>query len=145
MKSPVNHWTDSRFKSFIVSLLRSGFRRFPNKFNVLKAAFTEQKKNKSSGRLAKHYKCASCGEDFPQTQIQIDHINPIVDPQIGFTTWDDFISRLYCEESNLQCLCLECHKIKTKQEKELKLSANKENSKDERRSGTNSKSKRRAS
>ncbi len=141
MKSSVPHWTDSRFKSFIVSLLRSGFRRFPNKFEVLKRAFTEQKKNKSSGRLAKHYQCASCGDDFPQTQIQIDHISPIVSPTIGFTTWDEFITNLFCEENNLQALCLECHKAKTKMEKQEKLDAHKEDSKITRRRRTNSKSK----
>lgn len=50
----------------------------------------------------------------------MDHIKPVVDPKKGFTTWDDFINRLYCEESNLQAICKGCHSAKTRQEKECR-------------------------
>ena len=50
----VEGWTEGRFRSFITSAIRSGFRRFPNKYVVLKNAFTGRKKNKASGRLAAH-------------------------------------------------------------------------------------------
>lgn len=117
MKSPVKGWTEGKFRSFIVSLIRSGFRKFPNKYNVLKAALVGKEINPASGRMANMYRCKKCKKKFPATGVQVDHIDPVV-PTTGFTTWDDFILRMYCEESGLQVLCSACHDLKTKQERE---------------------------
>jgi len=111
-------WTEGRRKAFITSTIRSGFRRYPEKFEVLKEAAVGKKINSKSGRMALHYKCASCSKSFPTKEVQVDHINPVVDPIVGFKDWDTFISRLFCSKENLQVLCLECHKKKTKSEKE---------------------------
>lgn len=51
--------------------------------------------------------------------IFVDHIVPIVDPDIGFTTWDDVIERMFCNSDNLQLLCRECHKTKSENEIEI--------------------------
>jgi len=48
--------------------------------------------------------------------VQVDHIIPVIDPATGFTTWDAFIERLFCDRDNLQVLCTSCHDIKTKEE-----------------------------
>jgi 5-methylcytosine-specific restriction endonuclease McrA len=85
---------------------------------VLKAAATERRINPASGKLAMHYTCAYCLKDFPLKQVQVDHIKPVV-PK-NFTTWDDFISRLYCEAKGLQVLCKPCHLIKSKLEGQLR-------------------------
>jgi 5-methylcytosine-specific restriction endonuclease McrA len=111
-------WTPGRLKAFITSTLRGGFRRYPPKYEKLNKAKTVKKVNKETGRIAMHYKCAKCKKQFPLKQVQVDHIVPIVNPKIGFTTWDDFISRLFCDESNLQVLCKSCHAIKTKKERQ---------------------------
>lgn len=91
-------------------------RRWPPKWDCLREAFVGIKLNKKSGRKAKHYKCAMCGKAFPQNQVQVDHISPVV-PASGFTTWDKFIERLFCEKDNLQVLCKACHKKKTKKDR----------------------------
>lgn len=76
------------------------------------------KKNAKVGRL---YRCVICNNltDKPK----IDHINPVVALE-GFKDWDTYINNLFCDETNLQCLCDDCHKLKTKEEnlirKELK-------------------------
>lgn len=111
-------WTEGRKKSFIVAVLRSGTRRYPPKYETLAEAKTEKKINKKTGRLAQHYLCATCAEDFPAKEVQVDHIQPVVDPKIGFTTWDSFIERLFCDKDNLQILCKECHSLKTHEEKQ---------------------------
>lgn len=110
-------WTDGRKKAFITSVLRSGSRRWPPKYETLNEAKTEKKVNENTGRLAQHFKCAKCKKDFPQKMVEVDHIKPVVSPAKGFTTWDDFIEALYCDKSNLQLLCKPCHLVKTKKEK----------------------------
>jgi 5-methylcytosine-specific restriction endonuclease McrA len=110
-------WTDARFKSFVTSALRAASRRWPPKYKALKEAFTGKKINAKSGKLAMHYKCASCRKHFVATDVQVDHIEAVVDPAKGFQSWDVFIDRMFCEIENLQVLCKPCHKIKTEQEK----------------------------
>lgn len=111
-------WSEARYRGFIISALRAASRRWPPKFEVLKEAKTEKKVNKKTKRLAQHFLCAACQKEFTATNVQVDHIEPIIPPHTGFTTWDDFIKRLYCEKSNLQVLCKGCHLIKTKKEKD---------------------------
>lgn len=48
----------------------------------------------------------------------LDHITPIIDVKNGWTTWDSFIERMFCEAGEFQVLCKECHDKKTKQENE---------------------------
>jgi 5-methylcytosine-specific restriction endonuclease McrA len=105
-------WTEGRRKGFITSALRAGMRRWPPKYQALAEAFTGTKKNKATGRMAKHYRCNSCNKEFVAAKVQVDHIEPVVSAK-GFTTWDDFIDRLFCEQENLQVLCLTCHKKKS--------------------------------
>ena len=111
------NWTEARFNQFIMSLLRQGTRRWAPKTNALKKARTRRG----------FYMCASCEEEVPATlkgskgrvkNAIVDHIKPIIDPEVGFTGWDDTINSMFCEEDNLQVLCNSCHAVKTKQERE---------------------------
>jgi 5-methylcytosine-specific restriction endonuclease McrA len=105
-------WTEARFNSFIKSLLRQGTRRW--------APISEVEKEARVSRGL--YECASCKQHVPPTvrdgkkrmqNIFVDHIIPIIDPQTGFTTWDDCINRMFCEKDNLQVLCKQCHDEKS--------------------------------
>lgn len=118
-------WTAARRHSFIVSVLRSGTRRWPAKYETLNEAKTDKKINKKTGRLAQHYKCAECKKDFPAKEVSVDHKKPVVGPE-GFTTWDSFIDNMYCDKDNLQVLCKTDHDAKTKGERNKRL----KNSKD---------------
>jgi len=113
-------WTEGRRKGFITSVLRSGARRWPAKFESLSDACIGQKVNWKTGRLAKHYICNACKKEFTSKDVEVDHISPVVDPATGFVNWDVFIERLYCPKENLQCICKECHKLKTKTERKKK-------------------------
>lgn len=110
------NWTEGRLKSFITSALRGAFRRYPNKYECLKSAFVCKKINVKTNRMSAHYKCAKCLEDFPTSEVQVDHVLPIVDPKKGFISWDEFIKNLFCPIENLQVLCKPCHSVKTKKE-----------------------------
>lgn len=74
------------------------------------------------------YECSGCKEHVPATikvgkkraqNVFVDHILPIVDPAIGFTTWDEYIERMFCEKENLQLLCKSCHDIKSDEERKI--------------------------
>mgnify|MGYP003636693877 CR=1 FL=1 len=76
------------------------------------------------------YRCAGpCGNVVPLTYLNdkkvkkpftvVDHIYPAVDPAKGWQSYDDFISRLFCEADNLQLLCKTCHDQKTLNEKQV--------------------------
>ena len=118
-------WTEARFRAFIISALRAYMKRFPPKWKALKAASIGRVINKRSGRLAEHYKCASCDSFFVARDVQVDHIEPVVSPQEGFQDWWTYMNRLYCEAENLQVLCKPCHKQKTAAEERKERVKNK--------------------
>lgn len=113
MDSPVKSWSLSRYNTFIISSLRGAFRKFPNKYETLKEASVGKKLNPKSKRMAEHFICKSCGNDFPAKEVQVDHILPVVCPKKGFKDWNTFIDRLFCDKDNLQVLCGACHDVKT--------------------------------
>jgi 5-methylcytosine-specific restriction endonuclease McrA len=114
-----NQWTQSRFNSFIKSALRAASSRWPPKYAALNKAYTNTKTNTNTGRLAKHYKCAECSNEFVAKDVQVDHIEPVIDPYLGFTSWDEVIKRMFCEVGGFQVLCKQCHSIKTNAEKQI--------------------------
>jgi 5-methylcytosine-specific restriction endonuclease McrA len=119
------NWTEGRFNSFITSTLRAGARRWQPKYDTLNSSKTEKKINPKTGRMAQHYECGLCHNEFTQKDMEVDHIKPVVDPSKGFISWDIFIDRLFCEADNLQAICKSCHLVKTKKEKKERTDANK--------------------
>jgi 5-methylcytosine-specific restriction endonuclease McrA len=117
-------WTEARFRAFVVGLLRAGSRKWPPKYKVLARALVGQKLNEKTGRMAAHYVCASCEKEFPIKQVQVDHKRPVVDKD-GFKDWETYIDKLFCESSNLQVLCVPCHKAKSKKENALRAATRK--------------------
>lgn len=111
-------WTEARFRSFISSNLRSASRKWaPIQIAVKKA-------RKERGM----YECASCKQVKSKTEIidgkrvnncNVDHIDPIVDPEVGFRNWDEYIERMFVEEDKLQVLCHLCHEEKTNKERAI--------------------------
>jgi 5-methylcytosine-specific restriction endonuclease McrA len=59
------------------------------------------------------YKCESCEKIYKQLELQIDHLEPVIDVKTGFIDWNTYISRLFCDSKGLQALCKECHNKKT--------------------------------
>lgn len=111
-----NQWTEARFRSFIRSQLRAATMRWGPIALCLKDARVERGT----------YLCAECKETVPATtkvggrrvkNVHVDHIEPIVDPDVGFVSYDVLIERMFCEAPNLQVLCNDCHTRKTDDEK----------------------------
>lgn len=103
-------WTAARKRGFIVSALRRASGRWAPKGDAKAAARTSRNA----------YRCCSCHKIVTNTEIQIDHIIPVVDPVIGFKTWDDFIARLFVEVDGFRALCTDCHSQVTAKQREIR-------------------------
>jgi hypothetical protein len=57
---------------------------------------------------------------YGNKEISLDHIEPVVDPHLGFVDWNNYIERLFCEASGFQVLCKTCHSAKSKRENEIR-------------------------
>lgn len=118
-------WTESRYITFIKGILRGATWKWAPISDVFKAARVERGK----------YLCAGYEREphvVPVTvdkkkAVYVDHISPIVGDE-GFTTWDDFINNLFCDSSNLQVLCKNCHDLKSKAERTTRNNKKKEES-----------------
>lgn len=103
-------WSKARFHSFIAGALRQASNRWPPKYLARKASKVAYGK----------YTCAGYSREahiIRAKDVRVDHINPVVDPATGFVTWDEFITRLFCEAENFQVLCKSCHDNKSRDEK----------------------------
>lgn len=50
------------------------------------------------------------------SKVVIDHIEPVVDPDAGFIDFNTYFKRMWCDSSNLQKICGDCHRQKTNAE-----------------------------
>ena len=110
-------WTDGRLQGFIIGVLRAGHKRWPFKYEVKNEAKTEKRINEASGRVAQFYMCSGCQQEFTNKEVEVDHIDPVVDPKVGFVDWNTYIPRLFSPKENYQLLCKACHLVKSNKEK----------------------------
>jgi 5-methylcytosine-specific restriction endonuclease McrA len=107
-------YTESEFMGFIRAALRQKSRRWAPIYQCLNAARRPSKS--TNKRLRWEFLCAHCGGWFAQKSVSVDHIRPAG----SLRTLEDlpqFVATLFCEEDNLQCLCHECHNLKTQKDK----------------------------
>lgn len=99
-------------KAFIINLLRRGTYRYPARNEALKKA--------KIGR--NQYHCKFCGPDkvYGRKDVSVDHRYPVVDPVQGFTGWQDYVDRMFCDESGFDVLCHEHHDLKSAKENLLR-------------------------
>lgn len=111
-------WTEARYNSFIKGALRQAWTRWGPNNNT-----------KRKARVARGvYLCNGCKQQVPaslkidgvrKNNIFTDHIEPVVDPSIGFVSWDSIVDRMFVEEDVLQCLCKACHDVITAEERAI--------------------------
>jgi hypothetical protein len=96
----------------IIQALRKQWMYSPQYRAALKRATVVTKA--LGGRRTTAIRCACCEALEPREAVAVDHVSPVVCPDAGFGTWDEFISRLF--ENPLQVLCVSCHAEKTAEE-----------------------------
>lgn len=99
-------------KNFVTQTLRRATFRWPFK-NMAKSKMRVERGL---------YECQSCHGIFSPKDIELDHIIPVVDLKKGFTSWDDFIKRLFVKTDDFQVLCKNiCHTQKTNIENQIRV------------------------
>lgn len=109
--------TESAFWSFIRSALRQKSRWWKPVSECKQKAKRVYKG--SNNRQKFEYQCNHCKNWYAEKNINVDHIIPAG----TLTCANDlpgFVERLFCEVDNMQCLCTECHNIKTQNERKNK-------------------------
>ncbi len=73
-------------------------------------------------RVKKWSRCEMCLMPTASYEIQVDHKLPLVpvDSSLEEMSWDDLVNRCWCSIDNLQGICEECHKSKSKEEAALR-------------------------
>lgn len=120
-----NTWTEARYRSFIMNVIRAGSQKWPPKWQV-KNEGREKRKNPATGKLKYANTCNKCKKWFWLDELEIDHIKNIRS-ELDSTTTETFFDTIgtaiklaYCEKDNLQRLCKNCHRnIKTKEDREV--------------------------
>ncbi len=107
--------TSSAFWSFIRSALRQKSRWWKPIMQAKLAA--RRPYTGDNPRFKWEYKCAKCGNYFPDKRISVDHIHPLGSLK-DYSDLPHFVKTLFCEIDNLQVLHDECHDKKTKEEKD---------------------------
>ena len=133
---------DAKFKNKIVSALRRLSRQWPPaseakklrkvgpatfECELCKAYAYEGSKSLTQLQKTPEFipifnKCISKGIEFKLSKTAIDHKLPVV-PVTGFKggwNWHEFVTNLYCDRSNYQILCKECHTKKSSYERKLR-------------------------
>lgn len=113
---------DKSLKSWLTPHLRNIARMWPQK-NIARArAAVRVEVGKFKNGKPEHrtmFKCCDCEELFHREDTHVDHREPVVGPE-GFTNWDDYINRLFCDSTNLAVICVLCHQLKTNSEQEVR-------------------------
>lgn len=114
---------DSKQKALFISALRKASYRWKPRQEAKLAARIDAK-DPAMPRLKYKYKCAMCEQYFVDSQVVMDHIEPVV-PVEGFKNGmpfdaNEYIERMLCPKENFNCLCASCHDLKTRIENEAR-------------------------
>lgn len=104
---------DAQLKNKVIGILRAASMRWSEKNEAKKLARVERGL----------YECAMCKDLFSGTEIHMDHKEPVIDPYVGWISFDSFIERLFIPKEGYQVLCENCHTSKTMVEKEIRKMA----------------------
>ena len=114
-------------KNWIISALRRSTMRYPPANNARgrtkETYYIKSKKGKDLKRVK--FTCEMCGKrDLKSKEMNLHHKVPVIDETKGFTNWDDYINRMFCEAEDFVYICEACHdKEHPKKTKKIKEKA----------------------
>lgn len=110
-------WSPDRY---LLAAFRKVFRWSPERKKALARAFKYKK-----GKI-EFYECEDCHTIVPRKQKQVDHIEPVIIPTMGFEGYDNLKIRMFVTADKLRVLCKVCHNIKTQKENVIRRRVKKE-------------------
>ncbi len=104
-------------RSLVKGAIRRVFSRSEERRNAIASA-TIFFQDINRPRVTRWVVCSNCGQIFPAYQAEVDHKEPVVplNKSLDDMSWDELVSRLWCESDNLAVLDKDCHKEKSKAE-----------------------------
>ncbi len=115
-KIPETSWkTEAEFYSALRSIFRKGWSRWQVK-NLLKKKLRKRIQNPNpKGRMPTVWggECAYCKQDFPQNNLEVDHIIPAGSLRCKEDIGPFIVNTFFVGYDDLQLVCKPCHKIKT--------------------------------
>lgn len=113
---------DTKLKNFIINILRrASFKWKPR--GEAKKKYKVKVGEYSTGRAKYGYYCKNCNGVFKSGEIKMDHVHPVVHPLRGFTGFDEYAERMFCDEDGFTSLCDPCHDEKTAIERDFRARA----------------------
>lgn len=119
-------------KGYIIGALRKIWRWSPERTQILAESIKAANGKPKIGP----YKCAMCKLDHKRIKrddIQVDHIAAVIPEDVGFTTWDSYIERLFCPIEGLRVVCKPCHRIITNKQNAIRRLAKSVKSRDSKK------------
>ena len=107
---------DSKQKNFIISALRRSTFSWKPRGAAKKKARVPNGKYKN-GKTKYGYLCNICKNIFMDKETVMDHVEPVMKTD-DETTWVERVERMIPYEDGWQCICKDCHDVKTKRENE---------------------------
>ncbi len=107
---------------YVMNLLRQGTVKWRGRSTCLRRARKKVlvRHSKEGQPIFKyHWQCAKCRKwTANERAMEVDHIAEIG----GFSgDWDIMVKKFYCDQKNLQALCVSCHMKKTKKYNSARL------------------------
>jgi len=112
-------WTKARFMGFLRSAMRSAFRRWAPKYEVVERA-KRDKPPRKAGRHRFEYQCSGCKKWFKRTEVEVDHIEPVGSLK-EFEDLPGFAQRMFVSADKLRLLCSGCHKKVTAEQRKKRV------------------------
>lgn len=113
------------------NLIKGAIRRVFSRSDLRKEALIKSiitYYDESRKRVTKWSRCPICTQPTPTYTMEVDHVIPVVplDKNLEDMTWDELVNNVWCDAENLVAICKPCHKIKSGQERKLRVQFKKE-------------------
>lgn len=109
-------------KQLIKSALRRAFSRSDLRKRLVESTQVTNYTDGTRPRVKKWSICPFCNKYTPTYLIEVDHIDPVI--PYGLSIEDvavyGLIYGIFCEQENLQALCVDCHEGKTAAERDYR-------------------------
>ena len=109
---------DKELVDFLMNILREGTIKWPGRKacldrhrRLVQEGVYKTGDKKGQPKYKYYWTCVHCKKDFRnETDMEVDHIDEVGGFKGDLHVW---ALRLYCEQENLQALCVVCHKAKS--------------------------------